>query len=99
MLVNFPVAFWLAGSVCDALTLAGVAGARPIAWLAIGAGVAVALATMAAGLIDFAALAERQVPAALRHIALTGTAWMHYSSAPEWPSYGCATGGGPVTMP
>src|SRR3546814_15123335 len=67
MLVNFPVAFWLAGSVCDALTLAGVAGARPIAWLAIGAGVAVALATMAAGLIDFAALAERLVPAALRH--------------------------------
>src|SRR3546814_887910 len=99
MLVNFPVAFWLAGSVCDALTLAGVAGARPVAWLAIGAGVAVALATMAAGLIDFAALAERLVPAALRHIALMGTAWLLYAIALVWRSDGFAPGDGPILLP
>ena len=69
MLVHFPIAFWSAGSFCDALTLAGVAAARPVAWLAIGAGDAVAILTMTVGMIDYVALEERPVPRALRHMA------------------------------
>ncbi|MCM8730782.1 DUF2231 domain-containing protein [Hephaestia sp. GCM10023244] len=99
MLVHFPIAFWVAGSVGDVLTLAGLAGARPIAWLAIGVGDAVALATMAAGLVDFTALDERLVPAAMRHIALMATAWLLYTIAFVWRSHGFAPGDGPVLLP
>ncbi|RIA47129.1 putative membrane protein [Hephaestia caeni] len=99
MLVHFPIAFWIAGSLCDALTLAGVAGARPIAWLAIGVGVTIALVTMAAGAIDFAALEERLVPAAMRHIALMATAWLLYAITFVWRSDGFSPGDGPVLLP
>src|SRR3546814_2123040 len=54
---------------------------------------------MAAGLIDFAALAERLVPAALRHIALMGTAWLLYAIALVWRSDGFAPGDGPILLP
>jgi uncharacterized membrane protein len=99
MLVHFPIAFWSAGSFCDVLTLAGVAAARPIAWLAIGAGDAVAILTMTAGLIDYAALEERLVPRALRHMAWMAAAWLLYLIAFLWRSDGLAVGGGPILLP
>jgi len=81
MLVHFPIAFWSAGSVCDVLALAGWAQTQPIASLAIGAGDSGAILAMAAGLIDYAALDERLVPAALRHIAWMAGAWLLYAAA------------------
>jgi uncharacterized membrane protein len=99
MLVHFPIAFWSAGSFCDALTLAGLAQARPIAWLAIGAGDAVAILTMLAGMIDYAAIEDRIVPAALRHMAWMAGAWLLYTTAFVLRSDGLAPGIGPALWP
>ena len=81
MLVHFPIALWTVGSVCDALAALGIAAAWPLAWLAIAGGTTVALVTMTAGLIDYADLAERAIPTALRHMALMGLAWLLYAAA------------------
>jgi uncharacterized membrane protein len=99
MLVHFPIAFWSAGSLCDVLTLAGVAEARPIAWLAIGAGDVVAILTMTAGLIDYAELEESAVPAALRHMAWMAAAWLLYAIAFLWRSHGLHPGDGAMLLP
>lgn len=99
MLVHFPIAFWTAGSFCDVLTLVGVVAARSVAWLAIGAGTAVAVVTMMAGLIDYAALEERNVPRALRHMAWMAAAWLLYVIAFLWRSNGFAAGAGPILWP
>ena len=81
MLVHFPIALWTVGSLCDSLAVIGIAGAWPIAWLAIGGGTVVALLTMTAGLIDYAGLQECAVPVAQRHLALMGVAWVLYAAA------------------
>jgi len=99
MLVHFPLAFWAAGSLCDALTLGGIDGARWLGWLAIGAGDAFALLTMAAGLIDYAALPEDSLPTAIRHMALMGSAWLLYGIAFLWRSEGLAPGNAPILWP
>ena len=87
---NWRIALWTVGSLCDALTLSGVEPARQLAWLAIGAGDAVALLTMTAGLIDYAAIEDAVVGPALRHIGLVGTAWALYTIAFVWRSDGLA---------
>ncbi|WP_136163818.1 DUF2231 domain-containing protein [Sphingomonas flavalba] len=81
MLVHFPVALWALATAGDALTLAGVAAAWPLAWLCTAAGVALAIPAMAAGLVDFAALAEEAVPVALRHMTLIGGAFTAYATS------------------
>lgn len=99
MLVHFPIALWTIGSLADALTLGGVAGARSIAWLAIGASDAVALATMAAGVLDYAALDDDILPVAQRHMALMALAWLCYAAAFVWRSDGLAPGVGAILGP
>lgn len=99
MLVHFPIAFWTAGSLADVLTITGIGAARPIAWFAIGAGDAVAILTMMAGFIDYAALDERAVPAALRHMAWMAAAWLFYTIAFLWRGHGLAVGEGPILLP
>jgi uncharacterized membrane protein len=95
MLVHFPIALWTVASFCDALAAIGIARAWPVAWLAVGAGTAVALLTMTAGLIDYAELEERAVGVAQRHLALMGTAWLLYAAAFVLRSNGLA----PVAEP
>lgn len=99
MLVHFPIALWTIGSLADALTLGGVGGARSIAWLALGGGDAVALATMTAGLLDYADIDDSILPVAQRHMALMGLAWSLYAAAFVWRSHGLAPGTGPIIGP
>src|SRR5689334_18930284 len=75
MLVHLPVALWTLASACDGLTLVGVGQAWPFGWWCLVVGLAAALPAMAAGLADFARLAEAAVPVALRHMGLMGGAW------------------------
>lgn len=106
MLVHFPIALWAVGSACDVLTLFDVSDAARIAWLSIGAGTVAAPVTMAAGMIDYAALDEAALLTAHRHMALMGTAWLLYAVAfvfasrgfgpalePGWPSIAAALTG------
>lgn len=99
MLVHFPIALWTVGSLADALKLGGVEGARSIAWLAIGAGDAVALLTMTAGLLDYAELDAAILPVAQRHMGLMGLAWLLYAAAFVWRSDGLAPGMAPILGP
>jgi uncharacterized membrane protein len=90
MLVHFPIALWAVGSTCDLLTLAHVPEAARLAWLSIGAATVAALPTMAAGMIDYAALDDPALPAAHRHMALMGTAWLLYAAGFVFASRGLA---------
>lgn len=99
MLVHFPIALWTVGSLADALTLGGMEGARSIAWLAIGTGDAVALLTMAAGLLDYGELDDAILPVAQRHMGLMGLAWLLYAATFVWRSEGLAPGTGAILAP
>lgn len=99
MLVHFPIALWTVGSAADALVLTGLSAARQPAWLAIGAGDAIALLTMTAGAIDVAAVEQPVMPLALRHIALMGTAWLLYAAAFVTRSSGLTPDDGPILVP
>lgn len=81
MLVHVPLALWVVGSACDALTLLGVTQAWPLAWLCIAVGLAAALPAMAAGLADFATVTDEAVAIATRHMALMASAWTAYLAA------------------
>ncbi|HYD25546.1 MAG TPA: DUF2231 domain-containing protein [Croceibacterium sp.] len=81
MLVHVPLALWIVGTACDALTLLGVAGAWPLAWLAILVGLAAALPAMVAGLADFARVPEPAGATATRHMLLMALAWSAYLAA------------------
>ena len=81
MLVHLPIGLWSVGTACDGLTLFGIAEAWPIGWLCLGVGLAAAVPTMIAGLLDFGALEEIAVPVAMRHMALMSMAWLTYLAA------------------
>ncbi len=79
MLVHLPIALWVLATACDGLTLVGVVQAWPLAWLCLAVGLVAALPAMAAGLADYAGLAESAVPTANRHMTLMG-----WPGAPIW---------------
>jgi uncharacterized membrane protein len=90
MLVHFPIAFWTAGSACDALTLLGVRGAWPFGWYALAAGCAMALPVAVAGLLDIARLDDAAARVANRHMLAMVSALAAYSGALLTRSHGCA---------
>ena len=96
MLVHLPIALWTLATACDGLTLAGVAQAWPPAWLCLVVGLVAALPAMAAGLADFAGLAESAAPTALRHMTLMGAAWSAYLAALILRSHGLAVTAAPA---
>lgn len=81
MLVHFPIALWTIASACDLLTLTGVAGAWPVAWLAIVIGSATALPTAIAGLLAIAELDDEAARVANRHMLLMLSALTAYCAS------------------
>ena len=76
--VHFPLGLLLTSTAADLAHLAGVwPEPRFAAWLVVW-GLAGGLVAMAAGLIDFRRLTDRQAPHALRHMATFAVAWMGY---------------------
>jgi uncharacterized membrane protein len=90
MLVHLPLALWTVGTACDGLTLLGIAGAWPLAWLSIGIALAAALPTMVAGLVDFRTVPETAVVVATRHMILMALTWSAYLAAFLMRSHGLA---------
>lgn len=90
MLVHLPIALWMLATACDGLTLVGVVQAWPLSWLCLAVGLVAALPAMAAGLADYAGLAESAVPTATRHMTLMGLAWSAYLAALILRSHGLA---------
>lgn len=88
MLVHFPIAFWTAGSACDALALLGVRGAWPFGWYALAAGVAAALPAAVAGLLDIVSLDDDAARVASRHMLLMVSALTAYFAALLTRSHG-----------
>jgi uncharacterized membrane protein len=106
MLVHFPIAFWSLGTACDGLTLLGLHGAWPQAWLFLSIGLTTAVPAMIAGAFDFAGLEADAVPIGTRHMVLMATAWTAYLAAfvirsdgwapvaqPEWPTLSLSLAG------
>lgn len=95
MLVHFPIAFWSIGTACDGLTLLGLSGAWPQAWLFIAIGVATAVPAMIVGVLDFAGLEASSASTGTRHMLLMGTTWALYFAAFVARSDGWAPVAGP----
>jgi uncharacterized membrane protein len=90
MLVHLPLSLWTVGTACDGLTVLGIAGAWPLAWLSIGIALAVAVPTMVAGLLDIRSVPETVVVLATRHMMLMALAWSAYLTAFLMRSHGLA---------
>lgn len=99
MLVHFPIAFWTAGSACDALALLGVRGAWPLARLAIAIGVAAALPAAVAGLLDIIKLDGVAARVASTHMLLMVSALTVYCATLLMRSRGWGPATGPSLMP
>jgi uncharacterized membrane protein len=80
-LVHFPIALLLSATVADALWALGISHDAHIAAVLMAGGLAMGLAAMGAGLLDFTKLDDAVVPHALRHMAAVGTAWLGYAVA------------------
>jgi uncharacterized membrane protein len=106
-LVHFPVACWSLATIVD---VASLRLGQPAWWLAgvlLAIGTVAALAAMAAGLFEFARIAEGS-PAladARRHMLLAMAAWVFYAAslvlrlqgatlvAPAWPALATSVAG------
>jgi uncharacterized membrane protein len=106
-LVHFPVACWSLATIAD---FASLRLGQPAWWLAgvlLAIGTVAALAAMAAGLFEFARIAEGS-PAladARRHMLLAMAAWVFYAAslvlrlkgatlvAPAWPALATSVAG------
>jgi len=80
-IVHFPIALLLSATFADVAWMAGLSQDAHIAAVLMAGGLAMGLAAMGAGLLDFTRLDEAVVPHALRHIAAVGTAWLGYAVA------------------
>jgi uncharacterized membrane protein len=80
-LVHFPIGLLLSATIADLAWLAGLIGDPHIAAVLMAAGLAAAIAAMAAGAVDFARLEESVVPHALRHVGVVAVAWIGYGIA------------------
>jgi uncharacterized membrane protein len=106
-LVHFPVACWSLTTIAD---LASLWLGQPAWWLAgvlLGIGTVTALAAMAAGLYEFARIAEGNpgLADARRHMLLAMAAWVLYAAslllrlqgttlvAPAWPALATSVAG------
>src|SRR6185312_10269945 len=78
-IVHFPIALLLSATFADVAWMAGLSQDAHIAAVLMAGGLAMGLAAMGAGLLDFTRLDEAVVPHALRHIAAVGTAWLGYA--------------------
>jgi len=96
MLVHLPIALWVLATACDGLTVIGVVQAWPLSRLCLAVGLVAALPAMAAGLADYAGLAEGVVPTANRHMTLMGLAWSAYLAALILRSHGLAVVASPA---
>jgi len=79
MLVHFPVAFWAAAAVAYMADAAGMSESAALAAkLSNGIGLVMALAAMAAGLLELRSIDNRSeaMRVATRHMLVMGTAWV-----------------------
>lgn len=101
-LVHFPIACWTAALGLELLALAtGDAGWWRAGAVALAAGSLTGLAAMAAGLLEYAALAERPRLARLaeRHMLLAGLAWTCFTADWLWRQSLAAPGPPAVPWP
>lgn len=94
-LVHFPVAFWTAALALDG---AALATGRPEFWqgarLALAAGSLTGLAALAAGMLEYLALARTEHAARIeRHALLAGIAWAIFTFGWLWREVGAIVPG------
>jgi uncharacterized membrane protein len=80
-IVHFPIALLFSATYADAAWMAGLSHDAHIAAVLMAGGLAMGLAAMGAGLLDFTRLDDAVVPHALQHMAAVGTAWLGYAVA------------------
>ena len=84
MIVHFPVAFLVAGSVCDAVTLFGVTGVAGLAGVFLSVGVIAGAPAILTGIMDYVRAPDAAIADANRHALLMCSAWTAYLVALMW---------------
>ena len=80
-LVHFPIGLLLSATLADLAWLAGLTQDTHVGAVMMAGGLAMALAAMGAGMVDFVRLDEAVVPHALRHVGAVALAWLGYAIA------------------
>ena len=78
MIVHFPLAFLVAGSVCDAFALLGVSGVNGLAGVFLVVGVIAGAPAILTGILDYVRAPDAAISDANRHAFLMSSAWTVY---------------------
>ncbi len=84
MIVHFPVAFLVAGSVCDAFAILGVTCVTGLAGVFLGVGIIAGAPAILTGIMDYLRIPDAALADANRHALLMSSAWTVYLIALLW---------------